>query len=212
MNRKIINIIYIILGLLIIFITIGYSAFENSFNLNNMLAEIRLQKDIRITGINIDSTINEAISNYEEYNHNSLFVGVNLPNKDSSVKYKVEVTNIESVYMGIFEITGLPENLTYELEEYELKTTICNESNVCNLGITKEFYITIKYKENQNVVSSDLDLELNFDFRQMHSVEYIDIDNNNYPNYVIDGGYLELSFINDIPLNICVHCSTNIYI
>ena len=57
--------IYVIILLLIVFVSIGYSAFEQKYNIENTKAEIRVNKDIRITDVSIDSVINEGISNYD---------------------------------------------------------------------------------------------------------------------------------------------------
>ena len=122
-------------------------------------------------------------------------MGVNLPNSDSTITYKVDVTNFGNVEMGIFAINNLPSNLEYELSGYTLQDKLCN-NNQCSLGIKKEFYITIKYKDGgYNASSTTYALNLDFDFREFHTVSYVDFPTDpGYPKEVISGGDLSVGF------------------
>ena len=79
---------------------------------------------------------------------------MNLPNASSTVKYRVQVTNMElasNVHMGINSITGLHNNLDIlSIEDYSLKTKICDDNDItdCGTGAQKTFYITIGYKDS----------------------------------------------------------------
>ena len=53
--------------LVIIFLSVGYSAFQNRLAIENIGAIVRIDKDIRITNVSIEK-VNNVISNYEEYN------------------------------------------------------------------------------------------------------------------------------------------------
>ncbi len=56
---------FIFLGILLL--SVGFSAFQNNLSINDANATVRVDKDIRIMGISIDS-VNDATSSYEEYN------------------------------------------------------------------------------------------------------------------------------------------------
>ena len=158
--------------LIIITLSIGYSAFNKNLIVSDIGAEVRIKADIRISGISIDNT-NNVTSYYENYDVHSVSSKVQLPSTNSEITYKISVTNFESANMGIYTINGLPNNLEYTLSNYQLKDKICDTNNNCNLGITKEFYITIKYTENgYNEENVDYNINLDFDFRQIYTISY----------------------------------------
>ena len=157
----------------VIFLSIGYSAFNRDLIVGDIKATVRVVADIRLTGLNISDT-NNAIGSSEDYNVHNIYSDVELPNDDSTITFKVSVTNFGSAYMGIKNITGLPDNLTYELSGYKVGDMICDSSDNCINGITKEFYITIKYKNSGNSgEDTDYTLNINFDFQEMFKINYV---------------------------------------
>ena len=187
---------------LILSVSIGYSSFSTSLNITGLVTKVREKADIRITDLKLSNINNEGQSSYQEYNKENISVGVNLINSNSTVTYKVEITNIGNTEMGISSIEGLPENLEYELTDYTLKNKICdsNDSSKCTLGAIKEFYITIKYKENgYDSSNTSYDINLSFTFKQAYDVTYEGITNNNYPTSVLEGETLIVEFTETIP-------------
>lgn len=174
MNKVKFNTIYsflIVVGVLSI--SIGYSSFHYAMELDNMSVAIRIDRNIRITNVYINSTTNDAISLYEEYDEHELAFNVNLPKSTSSVKYTVKVTNFGNVESGIFDIKGLPEELTYEVSNYNLKTKMCNASNSCISGSEKEFLLTIKYKPNSyNPDKLNYNIDLNVEFSPVYNLTF----------------------------------------
>ena len=128
----------IIVMITIVLLSVGYSAFTTRIQIEKITANIRIKSDIRVTNISIDSFKNSALSKYEDYNVNNITSGLSLPQTDSEITYKIEITNFENAEMGILSISGLPENLEYSISNYNLKDKICDESGKCNLGIKKE--------------------------------------------------------------------------
>lgn len=181
-----------IISLVIIFfislISIAYSAFTQNLAINDISASVRITKDIRITGISIESSSSGVVS-IEDYNVKNISGSVTLPNSDSYITYKVEVTNISNAIMGIKSIEGLPDNLEYEILNYNLKDKICDNTDKCNLGIKKEILIKIKYKDNMyNSGNIDNNFVLNFDFDQIYNVNITGLDSlADYPTTVING-------------------------
>lgn len=191
MKKNIIIVLFIIM-----FLTVGYSAFTTKVQIGDIAANIRIKADIRITDISIDSFKSNAISNYEDYNISNITSGIYLPNADSEITYKITVTNLENADMGILSITGLPSNLEYSLTNYNLKDKICDENNKCNLGIKKEMLLTIKYKDNGfDDSNTNYDIKLDFDFRPFHTITYSGYDDtSSYPKEVLEGNILEVNF------------------
>ena len=177
----------ILILIVIVLVSIGYSAFNRKLIVNDIGAIVRVNSDIRISGINVDKVSNNAMSFSENYNVHNIMSDINLPEENSTITFKVVVTNLGSANMGIYDINGLPENLQYEISDYNLKDKICDLNNKCNLGISKSFYITIKYAENgyneQNVSYS---INLDFDFRQIYKITYVLNDGINPSNQVLE--------------------------
>ena len=198
------NKLILIVFTVIVFLSVGYSTFNSSAMIKNIAATVRLNSDIRVTNITINNATTDVVSNYTDYDIKSISSEVYLPSDNSSITYKVSITNFESIEMGIFDITGLPDNLEYSISEYSLKEKICNENNKCNLGITKDIYITIKYKNGKNESDNNLhNFKLEFDFRSYHKVNYKNIYGVNYPKEVIDGDKLVLDLeYDDVNLSI----------
>ena len=200
--KKLFNVrtIPIFAALFVVLLSVGYSAFGTNLNIGGIAAEVRIEADIRVTGISVDSYTNGGISTYEDYNVSNISMGANLPNSNSTITYKVSVTNFGNAEMGIYAINNLPSNLEYELSGYTLQDKIC-VNNQCSLGITKEFYITIKYKDGgYNASNTTYPLSLDIDFRSFHTVTYEGFTStSSYPKEVIDGGDLIVNFTQRVP-------------
>ena len=201
-----VRICYFLSLLFIMLLSVGYSAFNVSLNVEDNVAYVRVKKDIRITDFAISKTNSNAISEYEEYNYDKVSTLVDLPNSDSSITYRVELTNIETAEMGIFEITRLQENLEYEVSEYTLRDRICDDSNKCNLGIVKDIYLTIRYKDNgYDEDNTKYDINLDFIFKEIFDITYSGIDSNGYSEYIMEGEDLEITFKEFIPYNVVLY-------
>ncbi len=163
-NKKIYGMCTIIV-VLIYTISICYSTLQQQLEING-LVKVRRQENIRVTGVEVDSSTN-ATSNWEEYDVKNISAGISLPNEDSSITYRVKVTNFGNVDMGIYNIDGLNDKLEYEISEYTLKDKIEKS------GHKKEFQITIKYKEGKyDENNTTYNILLNFDFRSYYKVTY----------------------------------------
>lgn len=90
----------LIIGWFITFLTIGFSAFQESLRIDGLSADVRIDKDIRIMGVNIKE-VNEAVSTYEEYNVSNITSNISLFYEDSYIIYNVPVYNLENVLMGL---------------------------------------------------------------------------------------------------------------
>ena len=147
----------------VFFLSIGYASSSIDGRIENVLASIRPQGYVRITNVSLSETTSGGVSNSEGYNMHNIFSSISLPNANSEVTYKVDVTVFLGAEMMIKSITGLPSNLEYELSDYTLEDPLCNNNGECNYGAVSEFYITIKYKEN-GYNSSNTDYSINLDF------------------------------------------------
>lgn len=193
-----------IILVLVMGISIGYSALSSTMNLSSTVAKVRVKKDVRITNVSKSSTIqtptlnNNGSVNYLEYSVENIKSSISLPNNNSAVAFNVEITNIGNVDVGILKIDGLPNNLDYDFEEYTEKDKIC-DNNVCKNGITKEIRVIIKYKDSSYYDSNNKDFIINivFDFEPFYNVTYTKITGN-YPTEVLGGDTLNIDFGNNV--------------
>lgn len=191
----------------ILFLSVGFSKFSSRLNINGIGATVRLKKDVRISGISLKETKSNAISMSEDYNVNSILTEIKLPNNDSEITYNIDILNLGNAFVALRDISGLPSNLSYEINNYNLKDKLCDDNNndECNLGSSTTLQLTIKYKENgfdeENITYP---LSLNFDFKKIFSITYKDITDNDYPNTILEGETKEIDFVDDIPVGVVV--------
>ncbi len=203
-NVNNITIISIIIVLLVLCLSIGWSSLNSSIRVSSS-ALVRINSDIRITGFSNNTGVNGGVSINDEYNVKSASSTITLPNSNSTVTYKVEVTNIElatNTYMGINNITGLPNNLEItNITDYTLKSKICddNDGTECSSGAQKTFYITVGYKNNAyDANNTTFDFQLEFDFKKVFDINYAGFTNPPLtPLTVMDGDTTIISFNSD---------------
>ena len=178
--------------------TIAYSAFSSTMNIKG-LAFSRVEADVRITNFTLDQIVN-ATSNYEEFGKDTVSSSITLE-ENAYVIYKVEVTNYGNTNVGIYDITGLPEGLEYEIIDYKLQDVICNVNGKCNNYATKVFYIKFS---GSNISKT---FTLNFNFRLFHNLTYINFEKE-YQSVVIDNGSISIDLTEESPRFVSVS-STN---
>lgn len=182
--------------LVIVFLSVGYSAFQNRLAIENIGAIVRIDKDIRITNVSIEK-VNNVISNYEEYNVSNFEGSVILNASDSYVIYDVEVHNLGNIAMGISEAKLNNDNLKFEFLNYKLKDKIC-ENDECSLGIKKNIRIKISYKNGITPNGKEEKFLLSFVFGRFYNISYYNITNSNeLPSEIIEGDTLNLSIPNN---------------
>ncbi|MBR3660547.1 MAG: InlB B-repeat-containing protein [Bacilli bacterium] len=203
----------------VITLTIGYSLFSTDLNIGGIFSIVRIQKDIRITNISLNQTEGDALSNYEEYNVKNIYASIDLPNSNSFVVYKIDITNIGNVEMGISNITGLPNNLKYTIDanNYIMKDRLCDntDSSLCKLGAVKSIYLKIEYDENgYDSQHTNYPINLNFDFKRVYTITYNGfLNTNSLPGYIMEDETKTITFNNTsfIPSEVFVVGTTSSY-
>ena len=214
-NVNKITIISMIIVVLVLCLSIGWSSFNSTMQLRSM-AVVRINSDVRVTDFVFSNSSNGAISNGEEYNVKSVSAALNLPNSNSTITYKVEITNMEletNTYMGISSITGLPNNLEIKsITDYTLKDKLCDDNNPtdCGSGSQKSFYITIGYKNNSyDANDTNYGFELLFDFKKVYDIHYSGFTNPpSSPISVMDGDMPTITF-NETPNSLLITSGAN---
>ena len=201
-KKNVVNNVVLIIFIICISLTIGFSTMYSSLDIGQLTAYFRVNKDIRITNITLDSAKNNAFSNWEEYDSNSISAGFSLPESSSEVTYTVEITNLGNIEMGIFDIKGLPDDLKYSIDNYTLKEMLCdsNNSSQCKLGSRTYINITISYDNNSYESSNtDFNIKLDFDFKRFYKISYVNLDSSNLPTKAIESDDLEFSLNSPYP-------------
>ena len=179
---NIFKIISILLFLVVMMLTIGYSTFQTGFDISELAVIIRAQEEISITGLSVSKLSSQATSSYEDYDANTVSSSISLPSSDSKVIYNITITNLGNTEMAVTDITGLPNNLNYLLEGYTLDRILCDNSDNtrCNLGSVTTFQITIGYDENgYDGINTNFVLDFDLVFETVQKVAKI---GNNYYN------------------------------
>ena len=201
----------------VLFLSVGYSAFQTDMEIGDINAIVHAEKDIRITNLTTFEFISSATSSYQDYTGDNISSRINLPNNNSKITYEIEVTNLGNVEMAISEITGLPNNLKYSILEdnYKVKDIICDdiEVNRCKLGAVKKIYLTIEYEENgYDSSNTEYQISLNFSFKQFYTISYDSFSSvENLPTSILEGETKQITFQNDIPADVLVTGATGLY-
>lgn len=168
--------VLVLLLLVVIALTIGYSTAADRLSVSDIKAMARTTADIRITGLRVANISNSGQVDHAEFSVDNIMSDISLPDASSSVTYEVWVTNFGNIEMGIVDILNLPNNLDYEFSGYTLDTALCDYSNPteCTLRSVSKFFLTIQYGENgYDGVTTDFSLNFDFDFEEMHYVARI---------------------------------------
>ena len=211
MNKRIV--LYLVI-IIVIFLSIGYAAFQISLNIKDIDLAVRLQEDIRVTSISVSATTNNSESLNEEYNVNNFSSVAYLPSANSTITYKVQVTNYGNTEEGISSIDevyrlyedGISETISsLEIKNmtYNLKDKLCDDINTnnCKLGSISTFYITIGYKNNQYNGNDTHYIRLDFNFNRVFNISYQGFDNiSSFPRTIMESEVLSITFTNDIPV------------
>lgn len=191
LNKR--TVVYSLIFLTLLFLSVGFSAFQNNLQIEDLAASVRIEKDIRVAKVSVSSS-NNAVSHYEDYNVSNITSRVTLPNIDSYIIYDIDVYNLGNTIMGIKDITTNNQNLKFEILNYNLKEKLCDDNNSCNLGMKKTLKLKVSY--NDNTYSSDnttFDIRCDFNFKEFHNITYKNIENSDkLQQYILDGEDLSI--------------------
>ena len=74
MNRRRMKyIIYSVILLLVVSLTVGFSAFQKQLLIDDFIFNVRLQVDTRVSANVVQKVSGNAVSNYEDYNVSKIY-------------------------------------------------------------------------------------------------------------------------------------------
>ena len=131
----------------IIIMTIGFSMSNVNMIVSDIAVVVRPQVDIRVTGLTTTLDGDASLID-DDYNVDYITSSVSLNEYDATAIFEVEVTNYGNEEMGIYEITGLPEDLKIiSIDGYNLQEKIYDsDKNKYTLNASQSFTITVGYK------------------------------------------------------------------
>ena len=185
--NKITTIITSILFFLIITTTITYSGFSTKLAFVSDVL-FRVSADIRVTDIKLESSTNGAIENYSpKYDVSETTMGFTLPNVNSSITYKVTVTNFGGIDQTIYNF--IEKSLNIDSNDVEISVSdfipVCTNAE-CNLKndnytivtnkilnnnnpVQKDFLVTIKAKKQ---INNPINLIEKYEFRKVYTISF----------------------------------------
>ena len=166
---KIISILLILF--IVIFLSIGYSAFQSSLVVSDIKSIVRAYADIRVTGVTA-SGANNGYTSYDEYDVTSIESEIVLPNTNSTITYNVEITNLGSQDMALTNITGLPNTMEIKNINYTYGTKLCDNTR-CHNGSINTITFTVGYKSTVTEGTNNSTLiHADFIFKKVFSITY----------------------------------------
>ena len=145
----------------VLMLSVGYSALNEELTISGE-AHFRAQSDIRITDVSLYTTTYSALEDYNpSFGKDSMKAGVTLPNNNSTITYKVTVTNYSNIPMQIKSITKEIVNNNY--------VVTFNKTLPLTIGKLSEEEIEITFSNNTSS-SQTINANLLFTFTKLESM------------------------------------------
>ncbi len=159
--------------LLVIMLSVGFSAFQKQLLIDDATFEVRIHEDVRVSSSTLQKVSGNAVSNFEDFNKTKLLGSVQFPSTSSYVLYKVDLTNYGNVKSGLLGITNNTSGTSFSICDSNggncttnVKTPVCSGSN-CTLGSTKEIYVKV-----QSSSTGTKTIDLDFNFQPYNNITY----------------------------------------
>ena len=116
-------------------------------SISNLVAEVRLNENVRITGVSVVSSSNGGMNSLD-YDEDSIIGNINLKGANSTVTLEVEITNFGNTYYGIYGIFNYDNVLYKQLDGYEYCDMLCDENGKLYVteGIVENFSTELEYE------------------------------------------------------------------
>lgn len=177
----------------VVFLSVGFSAFQEELIMDDISARVNLKTDVRVTGFKAVSLNGNALASNTDYNYNRIYGDLVLSEGTSSITYQMEITNIGNTKVGISKITGLGENLKYTFLDYNIGESI-SEDGKYTLGITQTILIKMEYSDNSTITSETQNFNMELEFKPFHSITYHGVPGESgHPTEIMDGADLVIT-------------------
>ncbi|MBO5121461.1 MAG: hypothetical protein J6C28_07255, partial [Bacilli bacterium] len=188
---KIRNVLSTIILILVLSITVGFSAFVSEMSISNLVAEVRLNEDVRITSVEYlnDESYN-VIFNEFDYDTDSIMGNVTFNDENIAATYKITFTNFGNVDSYV-ELMENETGVNFEFSD-------SSEGVIDSLGGTKEMTLLVL---SPDYGVGKYDFKFNFNFSRVFNVsyEYLNYDNDiavegkSYSTYIDEYGIEDIT-------------------
>lgn len=190
--------LFIMIFVMIAFLTVGYSAFVDSLSITNTVAHIRADANTRVSAV---STSSGSISDLD-YDVSRIVGTANIASGES-VTFNTTITTYGNVPMALSGISVLNSNnvisgvsVTPNLSNTFIK--IC-DNNICVGNKSKDVAITITNNTGSTINTQNFIVDLTF--TRFYTVTYND---NPIGDAVLSGGTFTYTFASDTPSAVTV--------
>ena len=157
MHEKLNKFLLVSIIVLVLLMSIGYSALNKSLNISGNLT-YRPQKDVRITNFTTGNKPSNMTINYSDFSKTEVKLGYTTTSS-ASITYTVEVTNYSNTEIGILKIGNIGNGASVQDNIVGVK--------LLNAGGTKTFNITFTSTKAETKTYL-----LTFDFEPVYKVTY----------------------------------------
>ncbi len=171
-------IIYSIVLLLVVGLSVGFSAFQKQLLIDDSIFDVRIHEDVRLSNMVVSHASN-AVSNTEDFNVKKLYGNITFDSASSYVLYKIDLTNYGNVKSGLLKIDNNTSGVNYSICDStgsncttDVQTPVCSGSN-CTLGTTKEIYLKVG-----TTSAGTKSIDLDFDFEPYNTITYTNFSEN----------------------------------
>lgn len=188
------------LFLLVVTTTIIYSSLSTKLALISD-AMFRVPADIRVTGIKLESASNGAVENYSpKYDVSETTTGFTLPNADSSITYRVTITNYGYRDQTVYDFITKSLNVSEDDVEITISDFIKAKDNsdftIIDFKSKKDVLLTIKTKNPSN---TQINLIEKYDFRKIYDISFDANGGTNAPKDIKKVERVDLKLPDDEP-------------
>lgn len=181
---KIRNVLVMIILVFVLSLTVGFSAFVSEMSISKLVADVRVEKDVRITGIELVE--GDIFSQEINYTSDTAFGVVYFNSLESTATYKVTITNFGNVdvYFSGYVIEELSHG-TFECLDN------CGQQTIPGLGSSVEMTFVVGYAEME-----DTYFKLGIELKDIYvvSFENIDLESETVPEGDIFQKYIGSAF------------------
>lgn len=155
--------------------------------------------------LNIAKTLLQSLVKLEKEENAYITFSVTIKNNTHNDLYYIETTKSDDFYHNLNEETN--NQIIYELDGVNENTMIAKDGGEITFDLIFKYdnLNTEDIKEENQVLNS----YLNFKFKKIYHITYVNIENNNYIDKLVDGENYTITFLNDIPDNVIVTGDVN---
>ena len=197
------SIICTIILVMVLSITVGFSAFVSEMSISNIVADVRVEKDVRITDVEVlNDRSNNITVNDVDYSSYSVLSDIMFYDTSSYVTYKVTVTNFGNTKVGVHNLFLSDTRFDYLVVDgdFGYNSMICDDLGKCTLGVSTDIIVVIR---PSSTALGEQKYKFEFDIREYYSITFKNID---MDAMELIGGDMLSVVLNGSPTNVKVYC------